>query len=207
MKRIISVAALLVLFVTSPLLAKDWSKVTAQLNLATFPLQTDMGNIYCTGFMIDSARGYALTAAHCVDDQEGNVKEIINVGKDQATVVFFDADLDVAVLHSVTINRPSILPAKEVKVGQELLSFGFARESGLYGHFRAGNVAGIGSVDELPSVWVITDQPFIGGMSGGPVVDKDGKLIAMVQRSDRALTGIGRSIGAIWAATKEYWAK
>ena len=205
MKRTLSVFFALLLFIAAPVQSFNWSNIATRLQESSFAISTLEGKIYCTGFVVDNKRDYALTADHCMHNrwvEEGGTM-VDGVVPEE---LWGDDALDVAVLHIPGIDRPELKPQfKPARAGQEMGSFGFARESGLKEHFRAGVVSGVEAVvDGLDGAWTVTDQPFIGGMSGGPVVDTDGKLISMVQRSN-SVTGIGRSIQEIWLATRSYW--
>lgn len=206
MKRALATIAALALFtlIGSPVSGHDWSSVAKKVMAASFPLTTASGDIFCTGFMINAERDYALTAAHCVPERR---TELGALADGQPVVIeWAEEELDVAVLR-VPNKRPALKPYFGVlAAGQEMASYGFAREAGLYSHFRIGNLAAVyAEVNPLPGLWIVTDQPFIGGMSGGPVVDTHSRVIAQVQRSDRALTGIGKSVGEIWRSTRKYW--
>lgn len=191
------------LIATLPALAKDWSKVAKQLAEATIQLQAGIGHkTFCSGWMIDNKRDYVMTAEHCLG---WTAEETFVEGKPYE-VLWSDTYLDAAVLRVPGLDKRELRAQKRaIRVGQEAAFYGFAREWGLYSHFRAGNVSGIGPIDELPGDWVIIDNSGIGGMSGGPIVDSDGKVISMVQRSDRRLVQLGRSIEKIFGATKKFW--
>ena len=173
-------------------------------------LETLDGDGFCTGFSIDNKRDYFMTASHCVNSDwamEGFMVDgvfpetLFDSGSD-------NDDLDIAVLYVEGLDRPELRPrTKLIKVGMEVGMFGFALEDGIYSHFRAGNVSSIGTTEDLEGLWIMVDQPGIGGMSGGPVVDTDGRLVTVVQRSDRTKHNLGRDIGAIYRATEKYWRK
>ena len=204
MKRILATILGLLLF-AAPAFSHNWAGVAERLASSAFELQDAYGRGFCTGWSIDNKRNYALTAEHCVNS--GWAVNGIQVDHNPVTVVWSDVELDAAVLEIPNLDRPELKPRFDpIKVGNEVASYGFAVEVGLHDHFRAGHISSVGTkVDKLSGVWTVTDQPFIGGMSGGPLVDTKGKVVAMVQRSDRKLNGIGRSIHEIWFATRSFW--
>lgn len=203
-----TVAAILLAlaFAANPLLAMDWRSVAFKLEQSTVALRTEDGEIYCSGFVIDNERDYVMTAEHCVTSDwafEGG----IYVDGVEAVVVFEDEALDAAVLYVEGIDRPELKRrVKDLKRGQSVAFFGFAREMGFYEHFRVGVVAEPdGFIDGFPGSWVIVDNGGIGGHSGGPMVDDSGRVIAINQISDRKLWLAGHPIKQVWEKTKAYW--
>ena len=184
-----------------PTYAYDWSDIAYKLSKSTAMLTTWEGQVFCSAFSIDKERHYVITAAHCVDwNEDGFLVDGVF-----PQVMFFDEALDVAVLYVYGMNRPELKPrTKLIKVGMEVGAFGFAPEDGLKAHFRAGNVSGI-EFSENGLIWVLVDQSAIGGMSGGPVVDTDGKVIMVTQISDRVRHLGGRDMESVYRATKEFW--
>ena len=70
------------------------------------------------------------------------------------------------------------------------VGFGFALERPF---FRQAHVQD--DAMKMPGVdggpFVSTDSPFVGGQSGGPVVNINGQIVAIVQRADSGTTGLG----------------
>lgn len=213
MKRIWAAVLAALLFATAPAFSMDWSKVADRLKAASFELRNADGKGYCTGFPTHESKDYALTAAHCVvahstePGDEGTFLYAPYVDGKEAVILEFNEELDWAALYIGPSSRPALeISQYPARMGQEFGSFGFALEIKLHEHFRVGHIAAVNArVDYLPGLWVVTDQPYIGGMSGGPVVNLDGKLIAMVQRSDRKLIGVGKSALEIYRSSKKYW--
>ena len=201
-----SIVLALILVTPLPVGAFNWNIIAANLKKSTFSLQTLNGDVYCSGWVIDNKRDFGMTADHCVHSAWAT-KGLIIVDSFQAFEVEGSESLDYAVLYIQGIDRPELKPRfNPLEVGQEVGAYGWARESGLYSHFRVGVIAAVNApVDGLKGRWTIFDQPGIGGMSGGPIVDINGQVVSMTQRSDRRLIGLGRSIGEIWRATRKYW--
>ena len=94
---------------------------------------------------------------------------------------------------------------RPTKTGQPIAAAGFGY--GLPGHmFRVGVVSNPAKdlSPELTGLWLETDQPYVGGMSGGPVVNARGRVIGMVQRYNDAI-GIGRSTYDLWRIGRDCW--
>jgi S1-C subfamily serine protease len=157
----------------------------------------------CTGFSIHEQYGYFMTAAHCLNNGTANG---LTADKYPARLLYRNDDLDLAVL-AVDLHKPalsfSLVPLRK---GDEIgtLGFGYGLTDSL---FRAGYVAHP-SIDlsefELPNLWLAFSAPYIGGMSGGPVFDRNGQVVGLVQLSDN-LTGFGITIDEILNATRQYW--
>lgn len=209
MKRLAIACLSLSLFLAQPILAHDWSGVVQKVYESTGMLTTEDGDGFCAAWSIDNRRDFAMTAAHCV--RPAYVEDGVYLDGIRAELVYYNAEtendeLDVAVIHVPGMDRPELKPrTKLIRVGMEAGSLGFGLEDGLWSHFRAGNVAGIGSVQGLKGIFIILDQALIGGMSGGPILDTDGRVFALNQMSDRTRTGLGKDIGTLYRATAQYW--
>lgn len=205
MKRLAAVTLGLIIFAT-PSFANDWRQIAYRLMRSTVQLQTYAGEGYCSGFVIDNKRDFVMTDEHCVSSAWA-IRGGIVVDNIPAVVKWSDVELDTAVLYVEGVNRPELRPnLGTVRVGQDAAAYGFGY--GLApGNFRSGQ---IGALEKfLPSLtgkWMEFNFTTIGGMSGGPIVDDDSKVIATVQRGNGDIT-IGRSIKEIWKATKDYWKK
>lgn len=137
----------------------------------------------CTGFSVNEAEGYWLTANHCW--QEG---ALIGISGVPAQIVEYDEEGDFLLLRS-TIHAKALLPGSTPKVGDpvELVGFPtrFVQPITLFGH-----------VSRL-STWIQSNSDVVGdvmlttacgarGLSGGPVLararrSKDpGRVIGMV---------------------------
>ena len=78
--------------------------------------------------------------------------------------------------------------------------------------FRTAYVAAAKMVlFKMPGTFVVYDTTFIGGMSGGPIVDTNGRVVGMVQfdimSRGLVIAGGGRSMVDIYEATKDFWSK
>lgn len=130
----------------------------------------DLGdeNIHiCTGFKVNPVS--ILTAAHCVPPDHGEVyvdgvaRQIVR--QDEAFILLAVPQSPVPAL---TIRTKPLLLTERV------LAFGYG-----YGVMEVlgRSVSGQSKGD------ILLDGPLIGGMSGGPIVDLDGKVVGMTQAS------------------------
>ena len=161
------------------------------------PMQlSDTRRTFCTAFSIDESVGMWQTAAHCVDAAEEAGWEFV-VGGYEASVVFKDAEVDIAVVLSKA-KAPALTLSKEApKVGDVVVVKGFP-----YGLPRLitteGKVAarfvpitGWGPVD-------ILDLTVAGGNSGSPVL-WNGKVVGVLVAK---FVGSEHSVSVTWENVK-----
>ncbi len=141
------------------------------------------GTYTCTGEVI--AIGKVLTAAHCIGTNMKSDGDLVEV------VVKADQTLDLAVLSVNTHQRPSLHLRKEPVVRfEELTAIGYA-----YGYAKLSALYEVAfllhdfpwSVDNSIPPGIIVQGGYIGGMSGGPVVDVKGLQVSIVQRGDETV--------------------
>lgn len=206
MKKVVASIVTFLLFTASAAQSFNWSYVADKMLESTFQLRTFTDQGYCSGWVTNNKRNYAITAEHCVNSSWALEGGIVVDGF-AVEVLEINEKSDWAVLRIPGIDRPELEPQlRKAHVGDEAAAFGFA-----YGHqqpvLRVGTISALEhdlSVWGLDGLWTVTDQTFIGGMSGGPVVDIEGRVVSMVQRGNGDI-GIGRSIQEIYKQTKKYW--
>jgi S1-C subfamily serine protease len=155
-----------------------------------------------TGWVI--ARGLVVTNAHVVAGQDSPTIAAPNGQVIEATPVYYDASSDVAILRARGL-RPRALPlAADLSSGEPVVLLGYPNDGALtavagtagqprkvvapdaYGrHFRLRTVVPLrGNVEH--------------GDSGGPVIDRDGEVVAMIfAASKRGGGGFGVAVDAI----------
>ena len=144
-------------------------------------------NYSCTGFQIAPDR--IMTAAHCVGEE-------MRADGLQVKAVVSNKYYDLAVLQGVRAPmnvRPALeFREKPVDRFEDLVAigygFGWNKLSVLKERVYIQNY----HVDDDAAVGMIVQGGYIGGMSGGPVVDQAGHVVGVVQRGNQQ---IGYSVG------------
>ena len=199
-----------VLLVQSPVAeAMDWTRIVQMLRGSTVPLACSLHQQHvCTAFSINQEEGLYLTAFHCTPkfvsapDETGHVneEEPLLDGKPLA-IVFANEEVDIAIVRGVK-HRPALLPrTKTLEVGTEVGSYGYG-----YGLeapiFRTGVISvflkGPDNIERY-----LVDNAFIMGMSGGPVVDRDGRVVGVNHKTDN-WSGFSASIRQILTSS-QFW--
>jgi S1-C subfamily serine protease len=188
--------------------AADWTLLVRDLAKSVVPIELDDRGTSCTGFVINSKvrkddedRDYVMTAAHC---------EAAKMFADQsaAKVVYKNTDKDLLVLEVEDLDRPALKLAKDnPKLGEEVASFGFG-----YGLEKPMlRMTHISAETYIPYEGIggplfMTDATFVGGQSGGPVINADGEVVMIVQRGTNSV-GIGVGAEVIRAKMGRFWEK
>ena len=146
---------------------------------------------------IVSSDGYIVTNWHVIENA-GAVEVSLNDGRSlPAKFVGADRLSDVAVL-KIDADHLSALPfadSDEVRIGQMAIAVG--NPFGLHESVTKGIVSGKGRMlSEATNEFFQTDAPINLGNSGGPLVDLNGKIIALNNAMIQHTAGIGFSIPA-----------
>jgi S1-C subfamily serine protease len=130
----------------------------------------------CTGFVVNAARGWVLTAKHCItEDGEG-----MFVDGQPSTVVGQNDSF--AMLTITPMTKPPLDIRKEkLNLGDDVLSIGYG-----YGELMVfmRQVAGFHAGD------VALNGLLAPGMSGGPVVDMNGRVVGLNQADYQMIIGV-----------------
>jgi S1-C subfamily serine protease len=172
-----SYALALSLLFTSPV---SYPKVTPALDkinrsLVRVEHTVDGGQTFvCAGFVADAARGWVVTAKHCVD--EGSE---IFVDHELSEVIRTNDQY--ALLKITPMSKPPLEVRKDhVAIGEHLTMVGFG-----FGEYTAVGRALAGYIEDGDTL--ITDGPLYPGMSGGPAVDEAGRVVGVNQASSELI--------------------
>jgi len=131
------------------------------------------GFYVCAGFVVSATKGWALTAAHCIKDSEAMM-----VNGEPSELIAMDEAF--AVLSIKPMSMPPLdIRKSNPKLGEQVVTLGDG-----YGWFTAF-VRHVGAITDEDHFAV--DGVIIAGMSGGPVVDEDGKVVGINQAGDNAV--------------------
>ncbi len=186
-----ALVALLVIFTTPASTQSPWTAVAERLTPSVYFLEAvdadDVVTSSCSGFGINVEKKYILTAAHC----DGHK---VRIDGTPSYKIFKDERKDLMVLRGTLDMGPALKLAREnPAIGTSVASmgFGFGLEQPM---FRVGNVSHARiEIEELSGPFVMIDANYIGGQSGGPVVNVAGELVSIVQRG---AAGLGFGVGA-----------
>lgn len=183
--------------------ASDWTKTADTLSKSVVFVANSEGT--CTGMVINAnAKGekdYILTADHCYGQE-------LTADGAVARVVFRDIKKDLMLLEVDDLGRPAVvLSQKNPAQGEEVASMGYGM--GLERPmFRTAHVAD--AAMEIPDVtggpFVMIDAGYVGGQSGGPVINEKGEVVSIVQRGT-ANVGIGVGVETIRSKVSRYLEK
>lgn len=147
-------------------------------------LQTESGRTFCSGTVIHGT-GHILTAAHCVADSSVWVRW---AGKRfQAKVLRKNDTQDLAVLNPVGFRfsrRSGVRLGTYPRYGDTVTSIGHAMGDKFPYTLTRGVVSHPkrdGLLDTPGPIWLQSDTALIGGMSGGPLLNRRGRLVGVNQ--------------------------
>ncbi len=139
----------------------------------------------CSGFVV--ARNRVQTAAHCLSEGRQTIDG------ESATLIAVSAELDLA-LFSAKTNKHSLVFAHEIpELYSEVFglgfAFGFTEPVALFSRVQLWNYAP--TANAFPGL--LTQGDWIHGMSGGPVLDLQGYVVGIMQRTHE---GLGYGVSA-----------
>lgn len=148
-----------------------------------------------TGFIIDS-KGYIVTNAHVLADSDGNLVSSIKAityseGTKDAEFIGYDGNLDMALIKiDGTYNALDLANSDDVQVGEKVIAIG--NPLGLQFSVSQGIVSAVHRTGSNGlTAYIQTDAALNPGNSGGPLINKEGKVIGI----NNFKIGSGESLG------------
>lgn len=144
---------------------------------------------YCTGFYVETRR--ILSAAHCIGKNH-------SVDGQDITVLKTDPILDLALFEAHKDGTPLKFRDDPPAIGEHLFSYGFPFGWTKLSSIEVKAFAVNAELDSKMPVGLVVVRGYMKGMSGGPVVDANGEVVSIVQRSN---PDIGYGVGALQMRT------
>lgn len=157
-------------------------------------VMVDLGTGFGSGFFLNE-EGLVLTAAHVLIGPTVVLR--LHDGRSYpGHVLRVNGDADVALLRADEASGTSCLPLAqhEPAIGSDTYAIGAPANRGLAFSITRGIVSSVRTNDDYP--WLQSDVPISPGNSGGPLLQSDGRVVAVVQRKQLGdgIEGISASI-------------
>lgn len=190
------------------LAAPDWSAVAEKVAKSAVFVESADGS--CTGAVINASardkkdKDFVLTAAHCFGDK-------MFADHVPAAVLYKDdkANRDVMILEVEDTGRPALrLAADNPKRGSDVASYGygFGMADAMFRQANVSSTSYFIPEDGIGGPFIMINAGFIGGQSGGPIVNAQGEIVMIVQRGSDSV-GIGIGAEQIREAVGRYFEK
>jgi S1-C subfamily serine protease len=152
-----------------------------------------------TGFFV-SDTGVIATNAHVARDEETLLTVMPDGVQLEATVVYIDANLDIALAKVDGTEFPHLplAEASTVRQGENVLAIGNPGDGMLFSVTK-GIVSAVGQFPSAgPGTWIQTDAPINPGNSGGPLVNSRGEVVGINTQKliKKNVSGIGFALSA-----------
>jgi len=156
-----------------------------------------------SGFFV-TRTGVIVTNAHVARDEESLRAVLADGEQREASVLYVDADLDIALVKippgSAKEEFPhlALTPTSGVHQGEDVLAIGNPGDAMPFSVTK-GIVSAVGQFpDAGPGTWVQTDAPINPGNSGGPLLNSRGEVIGVntLKLIKKSVTGIGFALSA-----------
>ncbi len=167
---------------------EDFSDIIGDVVKAVVTIKTDVGQ--GTGFIITND-GYIVTNAHVLSG--GRIIQAIDYNQNtiNADFIGYDGTLDIALLKIPgTYERLELQDSDDIQIGEKVIAIG--NPLGLQFSVSQGIVSGIHRTGPNGmDAYIQTDAALNPGNSGGPLVNKEGKVIGI----NNFKIGSGESLG------------
>ena len=144
-----------------------------------------------TGFLVDG-KGYLVTNAHVVEGASSVVIQNKNGEEFRTNVIYVNPQTDIAILKikdedfKPVTNLPYAIRRTGAELGEQLFTLGFPRKEIVYNEGYMSAKTGHNG-DTLSCQIGVTANP---GNSGGPVFNKNGEVIGIINTRERQAEGV-----------------
>ena len=223
LKKAVVLACLAVALIKTPAYADvSWDEVVQRVSKSIVKIEVYTGDGEpgtCSAFSINELHGYYLTAAHCYSP-------VLIIDGHVSYVVYLDRRLDLMILSVSGSKRPALKPAEGTAAAETpvvVIGFPYGVDDhddhdesvkvgdgavALSGAIQVADILRptlvVGDITYRGQRWVYIDFPFLGGQSGGPIINPDGQVVSVVQASN-SVRGLGRPLSVILAAIEYWW--
>lgn len=189
--------------VSDSAVSDEWNSVAR--NVLASIVYVESNKTYCTGFVINAKLKYVMTANHCDAPEGRNVW----VDRVQGVIISKDTKKDIAIFEVKNLDskHPALtLAGKDPEIGQEVMSAGFGMnlERPLVRKAMVSDTALYINEDGIGGPLIALDAAFVGGQSGGPVVNKAGEVVMLVQFASGTV-GMGVGANTLRERTGRFW--
>ena len=166
----------------------DFSGIIEEAIKGVATIRTDIAQ--GTGFII-TGDGYVVTNYHVVKGASAATVITYDGGNHAVSLIGYDSNLDIALLKiSGTYEQLTLADSNSVSVGEKVIAIGnplglqFSASQGIVSAVHREGTNGL-------KAYIQTDAPLNPGNSGGPLINKDGKVIGI----NNFKIGSGESLG------------
>ena len=152
-------------------------------------------------YKVSNKKNYIITSYHVVENFKNIYVYNTDKKKEKANIVNYDKDNDIAILSindNLELKEISVGNSDKVKVGQDVFVFGTPINIDYISTLSKGSISYINRKLKLKTNYGINsfsaiqiDATIEEGNSGGPVLNKSGKVIGMMFVKESNIEGIG----------------
>ncbi len=142
--------------------------------------------------------GYVITSYHMVKGADSVLIENDKLNRTLTTVVYTDANLDLAVLRVADIIKvkdwqvPFTFSNKSAEIGEKVFTLGYPRKDMVYGEGSLSSLSGYTNDTTMYQISI----PINPGNSGGPLLDEQANIIGVIRGKNKIAEGTGFAVKA-----------
>lgn len=151
-------------------------------HISVVPIQDPVGISFCTAFSVNEKQRLYLTAAHCVDEKSPDLP-IPTMYSQRVRVVKIDKLVDIALIQAALGVPAFDIADQPPGPGGRVIVAGYAGGADMLSIYTGTFYSNAIGVDEHRNIHVISLFNVRGehGMSGGPILNDEGKVVSIIQ--------------------------